>query len=709
MMTERVSESSRVGHVTSTRSAAESDAGSIVSQPPATFQFTMAMRELQEKWRAQVMTRSGSLDVDPVDPNDVTVDRPAWPSGWSACRVRMATLLTNVYFDCFIGFLLVANFVLSVTETNASGRGETPDATTRFLVVLLLVVFSLEVGLRMFVFRRQFFASVWNWIDFIVIAIDWTLEIITIVTQPSPRASLLRALRMLRALRVLRTIRTLTLFRELYIMLHGFFSALRAIAWATVLLFVMLSMWGILAVELLSPHLDDLTESGVFDGCERCPRAFQSVEASILTLFQQIVAGDSWGVLSVPLIETYPATLLFFIPAFISIDLGLLNLILSVIVDKAQQAQADDVKFQLLHRQRAFDEAKKSLLGICMEIDEDGSGNLSLDELLRGYDEISSFRDQMDLFDLDKQDMSSLFKILDDDASGDVAYGEFVDQLIKMKSQDMNLALMFLRSQIKEIRHQCTDCAQASKSVHDDLAVMKDILLKEFQRKEEKQHVEIGRPRNTCRPKEKQHENNPLLQLEKADQQSTCSLSRKGTEEKAVRSSTEGTIHQIMASDFQLETDPVPEKPEKAPQVEATPRSSPKDATGDSSELGRWREQVDGLKTVLQDLDTTLTDLLSKGMVETISGRLGGDGKLRENISNLNKNELLPTAAAVEPIDEARQIPSEGPVHLQGLGKGPSQPGVEPRAGGLSTAMASAERDMLSSTFILNRAGVSRV
>merc|ERR1719215_2279682 len=102
----------------------------------------------------------------------------------------------------------------------------------------------------------------------------------------------------LRMLRLVRVLNTLLIFHELYLMMRGMASAFRAIVFAVLLTFMCLTFLAIPAVEYVQPVIDQLTEEGVFDGCERCPRAFSTVHDATLTFFQQIMAGDSWGLLS---------------------------------------------------------------------------------------------------------------------------------------------------------------------------------------------------------------------------------------------------------------------------------------------------------------------------------------------------------------------------------------------------------------------------
>eukprot|EP00434_Breviolum_minutum_P034465 symbB.v1.2.030508.t1/scaffold3444.1/size68748/2 len=58
---------------------------------------------------------------------------------------------------------------------------------------------------------------------------------------------------------------------------------------------------------------------------------------------------------------------------------------------------------------------------------QDQSGYISLDELLNGYDELPEFQEQMRLMDVEREDMQSLFRVLDKDGSGVMAYTDICD------------------------------------------------------------------------------------------------------------------------------------------------------------------------------------------------------------------------------------------------------------------------------------------
>jgi len=174
----------------------------------------------------------------------------------------------------------------------------------------------------------------------------------------------------------------------------------------------------------------------------------------MLTFTGQIVASDAWGDVTIPIIEAEPWTIIIFGAVLVTVNLGLMNLILSVIVGKAQQARAEDVAFTLQEKEEEFAKTKKNLMRLCEELDEDGSRTMTLNELLDGFDTNNEFRVAMASMDVERDDISNLFSILDEDDSGEVSYDEFIDQLYKTKTQDTHVVLVFIRGHVKEINSQ---------------------------------------------------------------------------------------------------------------------------------------------------------------------------------------------------------------------------------------------------------------
>jgi len=77
----------------------------------------------------------------------------------------------------------------------------------------------------------------------------------------------------------------------------------------------------------------------------------------VLTLFKQLIAGDSW-IISFPVLDRSPllAPVLIFI--VVSITLGVLNLILTVVVERAAEASREISKKQLVKNQQNGGDSK---------------------------------------------------------------------------------------------------------------------------------------------------------------------------------------------------------------------------------------------------------------------------------------------------------------------------------------------------------------
>merc|ERR1719183_2943493 len=142
-------------------------------------------------------------------------------------------------------------------------------------------------------------------------------------------------LRVLRLARLGRSWRIMKVSPELSILLKGLLSTMKSIAMGALMILVMLTISSIIAVEFVHPvNLEVARLTDKYDGCDRCARAFATVMDSNLTFFQQLIAGDSWGTVTIPVIEQNPTTAIFFVVVHVCVAIGLMNLLLAVIVDR---------------------------------------------------------------------------------------------------------------------------------------------------------------------------------------------------------------------------------------------------------------------------------------------------------------------------------------------------------------------------------------
>eukprot|EP00747_Dinoflagellata_sp_TGD_P169722 gnl/TRDRNA2_/TRDRNA2_199474_c0_seq1.p1 gnl/TRDRNA2_/TRDRNA2_199474_c0~~gnl/TRDRNA2_/TRDRNA2_199474_c0_seq1.p1 ORF type:complete len:606 (-),score=105.02 gnl/TRDRNA2_/TRDRNA2_199474_c0_seq1:154-1773(-) len=314
----------------------------------------------------------------------------------------------------------------------------------------LLYFYIVELLLRMFVFRRRFFKDPFRAFDLLVVSVDVAFLFLGALNVPMPSVAILRIFRLLK---LARAVKFMHIFPELSLMVRMLAGTVRSIFWGLILVFVTLIIWSILASMLIHPINRDIAERGDYEGsCERCPRAFESVFNSLVTFLQHIIAGDSWGNVSVPIVEEAAWTAIFFLGVLASVQLAILNILLAAIVDSAMQARLGNQHTMAKAKEREQQKAKDNLVKICATLDKDNSGNLTLDELLEGLRTVTEFADTLRLMDIGEEDMGIVFHMIDADGSGEASYHEFVEELYKMTGHSVHTMVVFIKAYVAEIR-----------------------------------------------------------------------------------------------------------------------------------------------------------------------------------------------------------------------------------------------------------------
>jgi len=391
-------------------------------------------------------------------------------SEWSPARSFAAAILSNQWFERFIGCLIICSVATMVVDANNSTKCITTkcashelESSTYTLNLVFLLIFTIELLLRIYVERLRCLTISWDVIDGLCVISGYVDLLLSDVAPDFPNLQLFR---IFRVVRMLRSARLLHAFPELYAYVRGFAAALRAMLWGVGVVAFVLLLVSIISVELVHPRSAKLFEEG-----HPCANIFVSVQDAILYFFQTSIAGDSWGECAVPLTKEYWWPFLVFAGNYMVVQLGLLNMILSVIVESAAAAREADLEDKAAQAQKDREESTRRLLKIIQDIDLDKNGHISSDELLAGYDdEKGEMKNVIASLHIDRDELGRLFRCLDADHTGTLEYLEFVRQIQKAHSSDLRVQLMLLKMEMQEVSHKLQRQLDAFRSLQETVS-----------------------------------------------------------------------------------------------------------------------------------------------------------------------------------------------------------------------------------------------
>lgn len=241
-------------------------------------------------------------------------------------RTRLEAALESTWFSIALSTVIGINAITLGLET-------WPAAVDRFGAWLhafdrvALWIYTIELTVKFWVYRRRFFRSGWNLFDLTVVAIAWL-----------PAAG---PLSVLRAMRILRVLRLISVVPQMRTVIGALFSALPG-------------MGSIVAVLLLVFYIAAVMTTKLFG--EAFPQWFGTVGESMYSLFQ-IMTLESWSMGIVrPVMAEYPMAWAFFVPFVVVTSFAVLNLFIALIVNSMQSVQAKDLETVKDYESVAHDE-----------------------------------------------------------------------------------------------------------------------------------------------------------------------------------------------------------------------------------------------------------------------------------------------------------------------------------------------------------------
>ena len=217
------------------------------------------------------------------------------------------------------GIFTTAIFVLIALNTISLGietftLPENISSALSTFNTVCLVIFIIEILLKLYAYGVNFFKDGWNIFDTFIVLVS-IMPMITFLSS-------MRAFRIFRIFRALRALRMMKRLEKLRVIVQALLGALPSVAWVVVLLMIIYYVYAVIGTNLFSTV---------------APDTFGTLWDSLYTLFQ-ITLADDLGQISRPLLASSGLSAVVYFVTFVILSAVLvLNVIVGVVVDSVSE------------------------------------------------------------------------------------------------------------------------------------------------------------------------------------------------------------------------------------------------------------------------------------------------------------------------------------------------------------------------------------
>lgn len=393
------------------------------------------------------------------------------PSDWTAAGNCIAQrhcvhgLLKRQSFELFIGFLVILNSItIGLAQSFRIEGRSTPilDMTEH----IFLTIYVLEFSLRFFALGRSCLKDPWVQFDLFLIATGvvslWILP--PLMGGNHKELGVLQVFRTVRMLRLARAVRLLVRFRTLWMLLRGLLSSLGTMVYTLLILVIVMYVLSSIGLELIVYHPELSSPEPNEEFVHLVETHWSSLPAVMLTLLQFVCHESE---IFRPLVELDVREggcllLIYFVGVVLILPIVLLNLVTAIIVNGAMEGAMADKEAQQLYDDRLKTKMVKQLKVMFSRIDQDGSGELSLEELMTVNEADLAVLCNLTSF----TNVEDLFAAVDLDGSGRVTIDVFCDGIhqaavskVPIETQKMARQIDSMSREVKR-RKAVEECTQ---------------------------------------------------------------------------------------------------------------------------------------------------------------------------------------------------------------------------------------------------------
>ncbi|CAE7452806.1 Scn1a [Symbiodinium natans] len=414
-------------------------------------------KTLLSKLQSQMQTPVVSL------PN---MDLGLWSFIRAWCRILVdEKALIGRCFEFTVCAVIVVNSILIGIESELSLSGDT-SSWSRPLEITFLIIYTLEVVVRLIAKGWRCFQDRWFQFDFVLVVVTILGQSIASLSEQVANAMqqvlVLRAIRLLRLIRAFKAIKQL---RTVWRLVYGLITSGETMLSTLALLGLVIYVFAVIGLESIAKDTEIIADAATNKIVED---HFSSLYVSMITL-SQFVTSDSIAAIYLPLMKKKPELTIYFLLLMIIVSISLMNLVTAVIVEGALEHARQDRE----EEQKLLTASAKNMLteisDLFKGLDHDNNEMLSVSEVQRAEFEKKVAVPSHILDKASVDSMTELFAKLDIDHSGILTREEFTEGLLNIFLLDIPVADMQVMKMVRMLR-------TGVQKIEADLAMLKRVV-----------------------------------------------------------------------------------------------------------------------------------------------------------------------------------------------------------------------------------------
>jgi len=353
----------------------------------------------------------------------------------------LSRIITAGWFEALCCSAIIANSLMLgfVADNELKQLGERPLEYSEELELVFLCIYVVELLMKLSVHKAYFFCNrdmSWNIFDVTLVMLG-VFDILMDKFSTSTAAfnpTFLRMVRFAKLIKIVRTVRVLRFFTQLRILCLATLGSLSSLGWCLLGLTLILYIFGLIFVNGVTTYLisnkNNLDTPFIVD----LKANFGSLFDTMTSLYKSTTGGEDWGKfydLLSPLGSMYALLFLLFVSFFM---FAVMNIICGLYVQNVfQKAEPDDVTV-LLQKVKANHEKMESVKQMAANMDEDGDGNISLQEF-ENFAQTPQMNHLLGTLGIEVEEAELLLKMMiaSNGLQDSVDFDAFVDGLLRMK------------------------------------------------------------------------------------------------------------------------------------------------------------------------------------------------------------------------------------------------------------------------------------